>query len=174
VIRLVFVIVTISYSLTAQNPPQPSGGSVAIPVTRTVNPIENGKKSTPVLESSCPDLRIGPGDLIDIKVYGAPELTMRVSNGGEITMSPIGAMKVAGLNPEEIQKQIERRLLDGGGVRDPHVNFLVEESASQAISVLGEVTRSGIFPVLGSRRLFDAHSAARNVRIIRQVAGNSR
>jgi protein involved in polysaccharide export with SLBB domain len=62
------------------------------------------------------DLRLGPGDLAEIKVYGAPELsdTLRVSSGGEIAMPLIGVVKVAGLTPEQVQKEIAQRLLVGG------------------------------------------------------------
>ncbi|HWY68116.1 MAG TPA: polysaccharide biosynthesis/export family protein [Terriglobales bacterium] len=108
------------------------------------------------------DPRLGPGDLIELKVFGAPELsgTLRISGAGEITVPLVGAAKVAGLTPEQAQKDLEQRLVSGGFLRDPHVGILVKEFATQGISVLGEVTRPGIYPLLGSPRLFDALSAA--------------
>src|SRR4051794_30960125 len=53
-------------------------------------------------EASLSDLRIGPGDLLELKVYEAPELggTLRVSGAGEITVALIGAVKVASLTAE--------------------------------------------------------------------------
>jgi polysaccharide export outer membrane protein len=109
-----------------------------------------------------PDLHIGPGDLLEIKVFGAPELQnqLRVSSGGDITMPLIGPLKVAGSTPEDAQKAIETRLLSGGYLRDPHVNVQIKEFATQGISVLGEVAHPGVYPLLGSRRLFDALAAA--------------
>src|SRR5579872_1782664 len=108
--------------------------------TQTDQPSVSSDKGAPA------NLKIGPGDLLEIKVYDAPELsdTLRVSNDGEITVPLAGAMKVAGESIEEAQKQVEQRLLSGGYLRDPHVNILVKEFASQGISVLGEVTRPGI------------------------------
>src|SRR5690348_3086238 len=106
--------------------------------------------------------RLGPGDLIELKVFGSPELsgTLRVSGEGEITVPLVGATKVAGLSPEQAQKNLEQRLVSGGFLRDPHVNILVREFATYGISVLGEVAKPGIYPLLGSPRLFDALSAA--------------
>jgi polysaccharide export outer membrane protein len=126
-----------------------------------VKPVERGSESN-LPHADVTELRLGPGDLLEIKVFGQSELsdTLRVGNNGEITMPLAGAMKVAGETVEEAQKQIERRLLSGGFLRDPHVNILVKEFASQGISVLGEVARPGIYPLLGPRTLFDAIAAA--------------
>lgn len=126
-----------------------------------VKPIQHDANSS-LQSAAATDLRLGPGDLLEIKVFGAPELsdTFRVSNAGEITLPLAGTMKVANETAEEAQKQIEQRLLQGGFLRDPHVTILVKEFASQGISVLGEVARPGIYPLLGSRTLFDAIAAA--------------
>ena len=114
------------------------------------------------IDRSASAIRIGPGDLLELKVFGAPELgsTVRVSGAGEINVALIGTIKTAGLTPEQAQTEIERRLRDGGYLRDPHVDILVKEFASQGISVLGEVTHPGLYPLLGSPRLLDAIAAA--------------
>jgi len=75
----------------------------------------------------------------------------------------VGVAKVAGLTAEQAQRDLEQRFASGGFLRDPHVNILVKEFATQGISVLGEVARPGIYPLLGSPRLFDALSAAGGV-----------
>ena len=145
-------------ALLAQDSAQISGRNNANPVETVVASDTNDKVSNP----SAADPRLGPGDLIELKVFGAPELsgTLRVSGAGEITVPLIGGTKVVGLTPEQAQRDLEQRLVSGGFLRDPHVNLLVKESASQGISVLGEVTKPGIYPLLGSPRLFDALSAA--------------
>jgi polysaccharide biosynthesis/export protein len=55
---------------------------------------------------------------------------------------------------------IQKRLEDGGFVRGPHVSIFVDESASQAITLVGEVARPGSYPAIGERHLFDLISAA--------------
>lgn len=114
------------------------------------------------LDTSPSTIRIGSGDLLELKVFGAPELgsTLRVSSGGEITVALIGSVKIAGLSPEWAQTEIEQRFRDGGYLRDPHVSILIKEFASQGISVLGEVTHPGVYPLLGTPRLLDAIAAA--------------
>lgn len=45
-------------------------------------------------------------------------------------------------------------------MKNPHVTVFVEQSPSQGASVLGEVARPGIYPIVGEQRLFDLISAA--------------
>ena len=144
--------------LLAQNSAQINADSYAKSSAKRVDRVADDAVSKP----STSDPRIGPGDLLELKVFAAPELsgTLRVSGAGDITVPLIGAAKVAGLTAEQAQKDLEQRLLSGGFMRDPHVNILVKEFATQGISVLGEVAHPGIYPLLGSPRLFDALSAA--------------
>ena len=87
---------------------------------------------------STPDLRRGPGDLVEVSVYGVPELATkaRVSNDGDLYLPLIDYVHVADLSLEESQKLIEKRLDDGGFVRNPHVTIFVDEFSSQAVSLL--------------------------------------
>jgi polysaccharide export outer membrane protein len=55
---------------------------------------------------------------------------------------------------------IEKKLSQKGLFNDPHVTVFEKEYATQGISVLGEVQKPGIYPLLGSRNLFDVISAA--------------
>ncbi len=107
-------------------------------------------------------LRLGVGDLLEVSVYSVPELTAktRIGNDGNVYLPLIDYVHVDGLTPEEAQALIEKRLSDGGFLKNPHVTVFVAEYASQGASVLGEVTKPGVYPVLGERRLFDLISAA--------------
>src|SRR6476620_1932670 len=107
-------------------------------------------------------IKLGPGDLVEVGVYGVPELTTkaRVSNDGDLYLPLIDYVHVGDLSLEESQKLIEKRLDDGGFVKNPHVTIFVNEYASQGVTLLGEVGKPGIYPVLGDRRLFDVFSAA--------------
>src|SRR5579859_2377666 len=158
-------MVAFAASLLAQSAPAAgdrASHNVILPVAEGANGVESAVNGAPLISAETPDVRIGAGDLLEIKTFGSPELsdTVRVSAHGEITMPLIGAVKVAGLSPEEAQKTIAERFVRGGYLRDPQINVLIREFATQGISVLGEVARPGIYPMLGSRRLFDAISAA--------------
>jgi polysaccharide export outer membrane protein len=105
---------------------------------------------------------IGVGDLIRVSVFGAPESDqeMRVSADGKASLNFIGVVKIAGLSTEAAQQLIARELKAGGYFADPQVTVFVKEYATQGVSVLGEVQKPGVYPVLGSRRLFDVLSLA--------------
>jgi polysaccharide export outer membrane protein len=106
--------------------------------------------------------KLGVGDLIEISVFGVPDLSTksRVSGSGDVYLPLIDYVHVADLTTDEAQELIQKRLEDGGFVRGPHVSIFVDESASQAVTLLGEVGHPGSYPVIGERRLFDLISAA--------------
>ncbi len=111
------------------------------------------------------ELIIGGGDLLEVSVYGAPDFLkqVRVADSGEITLPLIGSVRVAGLSIRQAEELVQQRLSDGKFFKDPQVSILEKEYATQGISVLGEVQKPGIYPLLGSRRLYDAISAAGGV-----------
>jgi polysaccharide export outer membrane protein len=108
------------------------------------------------------DLLIGAGDLLEVSLYGMPDFKtdVRVNSGGEISLPMIGTMSVAGLSVEQAETLIAHKLAEKGLFNDPHVTVFEKEYATQGISVLGEVQKPGIYPLLGSRKLYDAISAA--------------
>lgn len=107
-------------------------------------------------------LRLGSGDLVEVSVYNVPELTSkaRIGDNGDVYLPLVDYVHVAGLTPDEAQALIEKRLSDGGFVKNPHVTVFIDQYASQGASVLGEVAKPGIYPVLGQQRLFDLISSA--------------
>jgi polysaccharide export outer membrane protein len=104
-----------------------------------------------------PTVRIGPGDELDISVFGLPELSdhSRVSDSGDVSLPLIGNVHLAGLSSSEAQALIERRLVDGHFVNSPHVSVYVREYTTEGISLMGEVNRPGVYSALGAHRLLD-------------------
>jgi len=146
--------------------------------TDSINPASNDASASPAGATDNSLLRLGAGDLLEINVYNVPELASkaRVGNSGDLYLPLIDYVHVADLTVEEAQSLIEKRLEDGGFVRNAHVTIFLDESASQGVTVLGDVTKPGVYPALGDRRLYDliseaggfTASAGRNVSIIRQ------
>ena len=125
----------------------------------------SASQTTPVAARSTGsprDLLIGAGDLLEVSLYGMPDFKteVRVSSGGEISLPMLGTVAVAGFSVEQAETLIERRLSEKGFFNDPHVTVFQKEYATQGISVLGEVQKPGIYPLLGSRNLYDAISVA--------------
>src|SRR5882762_624092 len=112
--------------------------------------------------SSPPDLLIGAGDLLEVSLYGMQDFKtdVRVNSGGEISLPMLGTVAVSGLSVEQAEALIAHKLTEKGLFNDPHVTVFEKEYATQGISVLGEVQKPGIYPLLGSRKLFDAISIA--------------
>jgi polysaccharide biosynthesis/export protein len=102
------------------------------------------------------------GDLVEVDVYGVPELSTksRLGNTGDVYLPLVDYVHLAGLTVEEAQALIEKRLSDGGFVKSPHVTLNVDQSTSQGASLLGEVSKPGVYPIIGEPRLFDVISAA--------------
>jgi polysaccharide export outer membrane protein len=129
-----------------------------------VQPVsEDAKKTEPTLMSrKTPEVLIGAGDLLEVSVFGAPDFIkqIRVNSAGDISLPLIGDVKVVGLSTAAAEKVVAKRLADGGFFSDPQVSIFEKEYATQGISVLGEVLKPGIYPLLGSRSVFDAISAA--------------
>ena len=108
------------------------------------------------------NVRLGINDLIQVSVFGVPDLTTRtrIGRSGDIYLPLINYVHVADLTTNEAQDLIAKRLEDGGFVRQPHVSISVDESSSQAITMIGEVVRPGPYPPNGDRHLLDLISAA--------------
>jgi len=161
--RFLFAVIPISVLVTgvqAQNdaasPPTTQAASQAEPSTAATG--SQPASATSATPSHA--LKLGPGDLVDMSVYNVPELATktRISSNGDMYCPLIGYMHVGGMTAEEAQAAIEKRLEEF--VKNPHVSLFVAEYASQGASVLGEVARPGVYPVLGQQHLLDLISAA--------------
>jgi polysaccharide export outer membrane protein len=130
--------------------------------TKGQQPNEISKPDGDEEPTQSSDLRLGVGDLVELNVYNVPELSTktRVGSNGDVYLPLIDYVHVGGLTLEEAQALIEKRYGDGGFLKDPHVTVFVDEYASQGASVLGEVAKPGVYPVLGQQRLLDLVSAA--------------
>ncbi len=189
---------SLEFKAGAQQSPVPAPVENTVPALPAAQPISQAAAGTvpnnaPAAKQSANDsatasvspaaenssqLRLAAGDLLEVGVYNVPELSTkaRVGNSGDVYLPLIDYVHVADLSVEEAQSLIQKRLEDGGFVRSPHVTIFIDESASQGVTVLGEVARPGIYPALGERKLYDLISAAggfsqaagRKVSIIRQ------
>jgi len=136
----------------------PVGGETPHLAPDSTQPVNSS--SAPLPPSST--VKLGIGDLIEVSVFGVPELMTktRISGTGDIYLPLIDYVHVAELTTDEAQELIQKRLEDGGFVRSPHVSIFIDEAASQAIVIAGEVGRPGPYPVIGERRLLDLIAGA--------------
>ncbi|MDB6085369.1 MAG: epsE [Gammaproteobacteria bacterium] len=104
-----------------------------------------------------PLLQLGPGDSVNIQVYGQPDLstTLYVADDGSVSMPLAGIIPVSGLSPSQAGSRIEAALKSKKILVDPHVTLTVAQSRSQRISVLGQVGSPGRYPVESNTSIFD-------------------
>lgn len=107
------------------------------------------------------DYRIGPGDLLDIKVYEAADLSgeVRVSSRGTVTYPLLGEIELGGLTTRESEERLQE-LIGAKYVKDPHVSVFVKEYRSKQVAVVGAVNKPGNYELLGKGSILDALAMA--------------
>jgi polysaccharide export outer membrane protein len=189
---LLVLATTICWTVVAASAQQPATGSepnAGVPQVPAAEPVpqpgipaatKTDNAAKPLDDKDTSDqsalIKLGPGDLIEVNVYNVPELTTkaRVSLSGDVYLPLIDYVHLEGLTQEEAQSMIEKRLADGGFVRNPHVTIFVDEAASQGITIIGEVAKPGIYADTIDRKLYSiisqaggfTVSASRNIAII--------
>jgi len=104
---------------------------------------------------------ISSGDLLDIKVFQAEELSgkYKVGSDGKISLPLIGALSVSGKTPLVVETQLSG-LLKQKYLQDPQVSILVESFTNQRVTVEGEVNKPGVYPIEGSITFLQAIALA--------------
>lgn len=120
--------------------------------------------------------RIGPGDVLDVRVARAPELSreaVRVDQGGMIRMPMLtDDIPAACLTEGELAQNIAKLYLKYKN--DPHVDVFVREFQSQPVAVIGAVKGAAQFKLQRRVRLLEllsfaggpTDSAGQNVQIV--------
>lgn len=107
--------------------------------------------------AKAPLLQLGPGDSVNIQVYGQPDLstTVYVADDGTVSIPLAGNVQVAGLSPTQASGRIESALKTAKILVDPHVSITVTQSRSQRVSVLGQVGTPGRYPIESNTSILD-------------------
>ncbi len=107
------------------------------------------------------EYRIGPKDLLDVRVVEAPELNgeRRVSDNGSISLPFLGEVSVSGLTAAETRDRIAA-LLTARYVQRANVTVSIKEFSNKPITVIGAVGRPGTLSISGRYHLLQVISAA--------------
>jgi polysaccharide export outer membrane protein len=107
------------------------------------------------------EYRIGPRDLLEIRVFEVPELNVdrRVSDGGSVELPLLGEFSVGGRTAPEAAGLLEQTL-KAKYVNRASVSIVIKEYQNKPVSVLGAVSRPGSLNVSGNWTLLQAISAA--------------
>ena len=101
--------------------------------------------STVCFAQTAQDYVLGPGDKVEIKVFGEPDLevTALLGNSGEVNYPFLGALKLAGLTTFEVEKSIASGL-QPDYLKTPSVYVQVVEY--RPFYIHGEVKSPGAYP----------------------------
>ena len=118
-------------------------------------------KQTWSAKSSANEYHIGLGDLLRITTWKEPDLSMEevlVRTDGKISFPLVNDVEAAGLSPVDLKRTIEAGLKEY--VSNPVVTVHVASPNSQMIYVLGEVIRTGEYPLVKHLTVLQAFALA--------------
>jgi polysaccharide export outer membrane protein len=90
---------------------------------------------------------IGSGDVLSVRVFNQDNMSARtrVRSDGKVSLPFLNDVDVAGHTPAAVAEQLQRRLKEF--INNPVVTVSVEESKILQVSILGEVTKPGVYPL---------------------------
>lgn len=141
-------------SIFAQPPasPAPVTPQGAKPLAQPLGQPIGGQAGS---QDADPSYRLGPGDLLAIRVFGRPELSSetRVDNNGRVSLPFIKELQAACLTEVQLASAITEKYKKY--LRDPQVDVLIKEFRSQPVAVIGAVTQPGRFQLQRRVRLLE-------------------
>jgi polysaccharide export outer membrane protein len=102
---------------------------------------------------------IGPGDVIEVQVYGDETMSTRgrVLADGMLTVPVLGPVQVTGKRPEELAASLEEQLKRFVNV--PKVTVIIQESLI-SVAVIGEVRQAGVVDLVAPATVLEALAKA--------------
>ncbi len=108
--------------------------------------------------------RLTPGDTISVSVFQEPDLTVekaKIDEAGNVQLPLIGQVAAQGLTAVELSETISARL-GARFIRYPKVVVGLSERSEQVVSVEGQVTEPGVYPIDRNYTLLSALARAKS------------
>jgi polysaccharide export outer membrane protein len=107
------------------------------------------------------DYKIGAQDVLNITVFGEPDLSGKytVEQDGTFTYPLIGRVKAGGVTLREFEQDLKKQLAKDF-LKNPSVSIAIETYRSQRILVMGEVRAPGEYLLTGDMTLLAALARA--------------
>jgi polysaccharide biosynthesis/export protein len=107
------------------------------------------------------DYRIGNGDVLEIVTWKEPDFSREeilVRLDGKISFPLLDDIQATGRTPAELKNAIQSGLK--AYVADPHVTVTIRNAGSQRFYILGEVARTGEYPLVKDLTVLQAFALA--------------
>src|SRR5579883_3081763 len=140
-----------------------AAGAIVLALVVLVTACGRGRPGPPK-NLPAPELStvVGPGDLFDVSVFGEKDIPKeyRVQPDGTIRFPFLGSLKVAGMEPQQIEDMLRTRLMEEKFLTNPQVSIIVKQYNSKKVSVIGAVNKPGSLPWTEGMKIVDAISQA--------------
>lgn len=122
----------------------------------TTQTADDSQNPTNIIVSPREDHRIGSGDVLDIQVNMAPELTsvVRVGSDGAILMPYLGRVQAKNKTSDQLSVELADKLR-GEYLKNPIVKIVIKQIYSHNYYIQGAVRRSGVYQVEGRPTLLE-------------------
>ncbi len=150
-------------SMSQQMPGLPAGSSGISPNrNQSDNPVVAPSSELRVVPEDFAKLKLAPGFLLRLTVLDDSDFNgnFRIDEEGDIAVPVIGVVHVAGETAADARNEIRQKLLDGRILKDPQVMLTVQEYTAPAVTIIGEVSSPGKYPLLVPRKLVDVLAMA--------------
>jgi polysaccharide biosynthesis/export protein len=144
VLAILFGLASAHLTLRAQGSGQEQSVSAAVP------------GGAPLPAAGSGEYLINPDDVLDIYVYGVPELSREytVNAAGTITLPLLSQPVVAaGLSPDQLARSLEQQFRQSGRLSRPLITVSVKQSPRSMVIVEGAVKSPQAVPILGRTNL---------------------
>ena len=112
-------------------------------------------------KSQAAEYRIGAGDILEISTWKEVDLSRKdvlVRVDGKLSFPLLGDIPAAGMTPVELTETIQKGLKNY--VSNPVVTVTVLNPSSQRIYILGEILKTGEYPLIKSLTVLQAFALA--------------
>src|SRR4051812_24840184 len=160
------IVLCVASSGFAQAPGTQTPESTSLPESTTSLPQSNNSNNTqstptapqssPILSGGLGDGPIQAGDMVDVQVFDAPELSVKalVSQNGDIPVPLLKRFHIAGMTSLEAGTALSNQFVLRKFLQNPSIIVTVQQSAN-GVTVLGAVRSPGVYPLVGKHRLID-------------------
>lgn len=92
---------------------------------------------------------LGVGDVFELRIVGEEKVPtqFKIASDGTVMLPLVKRVTVAGLEPQKVEDVVVQKLKDDGQLTDPVVTVKVLEYNSKRVEIIGEVQKSGSFPL---------------------------
>jgi len=148
------LLVVGAVAASAQEKPKPEPAKTSAP------PTELPAADSPAAPVDPKTYKIGPEDVISVMVWREKEMSgmFIVRPDGRITLPLAGEMAVAELTPEQVQAKVIEAY--SKFINKPEVSVSLARVGSKKYYLVGQVFRSGVFPLVVPTTILEAINGA--------------